>query len=386
MSKIDDVLLERGRLVDQMRALSAANPEGFDSETQEKYDRLNEAQERCKATADRLHNEESLIAELDAPVRNATRAPVSKPAELDADQKKAAFENYLRKGKVSNALEVGTVGEGGYLTHDDFDMTLRMIRDDYSPLRGYFNVITTTGDHNIRVEAGTGSASWIDEEASYTESAPSFTNVTLNAYKLTQLVKVSEELLQDSDFDISSYLAERFGKNFALAEEEAFITGNGTLKPTGLISGAGSVTRTESPLATTVTKATLLDVYYGLQRQYRSNGTWLFSDATVRDIRGIVDNDDQFIWQPGLQAGQPDRVLGRPYVVSAYMPDAGESPLSSPVIFGDLTNYTVADRTGFRVQRLDELYAETGQVGFRAWARLDGKTIQAAGIKKVAAF
>ena len=382
MKRYDELLEERGRLVNQMQEISASNPDGFDSETQEKYDRLNEKQAELKDTADRLYNEEKLAAETAASF--APKAPGSAPTV--APDAKKAFENYLRKGTISNALEVGTVGEGGYLTHDEFNNELLQIREKFNPFRSVCRTITTSGDHNIRVEAGTGTAAWLDEEGTYTESAPSFTQVTLNAYKLTRLVLVSEELLQDSDFDISAYLADEFGRSFARAEELAFIQGSGTLQPTGLQSGAGSVTRTESPLQATVTANTLLDVYYGLSEVYRMDATWVFNDATVRSIRGITDANDNFIWQPGLQAGQPDRVLGRPYIVSEHMPAAGESPLQSPVIFGDMMNYVIADRTGFSIQRLNELYAATGQVGFRAWARVDGKTVQAAGIKKIAAF
>lgn len=380
MKRYDEILEERGRLVNQMQELSAAHPDGFDSETKEKYDRLSAKQQELKDTADRLYNEEKLAAEM-----AATRKPVKPEAAPVTDGKKA-FENYLRKGTISNALEVGTVGEGGYLTHDEFNNELLRVREKFNPFRSVCRTIRTTGDHNIRVEASTGTASWIDEEGTYTASDPAFTQVTLNAYKLTRLVLVSEELLQDSDFDIAAYLAEEFGRSFARAEELAFIQGSGTLQPTGMQTGAGSVTRTESPLQATVTANTLLDAYYGLGEVYRMDATWLFNDATVRSIRGITDANDNFIWQPGLQAGQPDRVLGRPYIVSEHMPAAGESPLQSPVIFGDMRNYVIADRTGFSVQRLNELYAATGQVGFRAWSRVDGKVVQSAGIKKIAAF
>lgn len=384
MKTVAELLQERGRLVEQMRALSKASPEGFSAEDKAKYERLETAQAELKERADRMTREAELDAELNAHYgKPASKQETEEAPGRNSKAYKAALDKYLRKGQYSNALEVGTVGEGGYLTHDEFSADLRRIRDDYNALRPFVNVIRTSGDHNIRVEATSGSASWLDEEGTYTESAPSFTQVTLNAYKLTQLVLVSEELLQDSDFALDAYLADRFGKNFGIAEEAAFIAGTGTLQPTGMISGAGAVTRTESPLTAGITANTLLDVFYGLNRVYRGNATWLFNDDTVRVIRGLTDGNDNFIWQPGLQMGQPDRVLGRPYVTSQHMPVAGESPLSAVAVFGDMSVYTVADRTNITIQRLNELYAATGQVGFRAWARVDGKVTQAAGIKKV---
>jgi HK97 family phage major capsid protein len=385
----EELLEERGRLVNQMQEISNANPDGFDSETKEKYERLDKAQANLKEQADRVYNEEKLNAEMAASFGREKRVEEAKKGKVEgakAEGYLSALDAYIRKGQYSNALEVGADSEGGHLVSDYFDSRFREIRDDHNALRPFCDVIMTAGLHNIRVESTLGVSTWTDEEAAYTESDPAFGNVQLGAHKLGRIVKVSEELLQDSDFDIEAYLARAFGRSHGLAEEAAFIGGSGSGQPTGILSGAGAVTRTESPLNAAVTANTLLDVYYGLQRQYRSNATWIINDSTARTIRGITDGNDNFIWQPGLQAGQPDRILGRPYITSAYMPDEAESPLDSAVVFGDLTNYTIADRTGFRIQRLNELYAANGQVGFRGWSRVDGKTVQAAGIKKVAAF
>ena len=386
MKSYDELLEERGRLVNQMQEISKANPDGFDSETQAKYEALSAAQAGLKEQADRQYEEEKAAAEIAASFGRESKKETAKDA--DSGDYLNALNAYIRSGKYSNALEVGTDSEGGFLVSDYFDSRFREIRDDYNALRPVCDTITTAGLHNIRVESTLGTSGWLDEEASYSgvESDPAFTNVQLGAYKLGRIVKVSEELLQDSDFDIEGYLARAFGRSHGLAEEEAFIKGTGTTQPTGIIGGATAVTRTESPLNAAVTANTLLDVYYGLQRQYRSNATWILNDNTVRTIRGITDGNDDFLWQPGLQAGQPDRIMGRPYITSAYMPDEGESPLSSAIVFGDMSNYTIADRTGFSIQRLNELYAANGQVGFRGFSRVDGKVVQAAGIVKVAAF
>ena len=384
MKSYDELLEERGRLVNQMQEISKANPDGFDSETQAKYEALSAAQAGLKEQADRQYEEEKAAAEIAASFGRESKKETAKDA--DSGDYLNALNAYIRGGKYSNALEVGTDSEGGFLVSDYFDSRFREIRDDYNALRPVCDTITTAGLHNIRVESDRGTSTWTDEEAAYTESDPIFANVQLGAHKLGRIVKVSEELLQDSDFDIEGYLAHAFGRSHGLAEEEAFIKGTGTTQPTGIIGGATAVTRTESPLNAAVTANTLLDVYYGLQRQYRSNATWILNDNTVRTIRGITDGNDDFLWQPGLQAGQPDRIMGRPYITSAYMPDEGESPLSSAIVFGDMSNYTIADRTGFSIQRLNELYAANGQVGFRGFSRVDGKVVQAAGIVKVAAF
>ena len=382
MKDINDVLFERGQLVDQMTKLSAAHQEGFSAETQAEYDRIDGKQSELKSTADRMHKEDSLKAEL-ASAPTAKKIAFEQAEEVKATNSKeyvnAFLNGFIRKGSISNALQVGTNSEGGFLTHDDFDMRFREIRDDYNALRPFVDVITTSGDHNIRVEATNGASTWGAEESAYAEADSSFGNVELGAHKLKRLVKVSEELLQDSDFDIANYLAAAFGRSHGIAEETAFIAGTGTGQPTGLIGGAGAVATAE----TAITEVALYDLFFGLSRVYRGQGTFIFNDASVRTIRSLRNGANDAIWQPSLVAGNPDMVLGRPFITSAHMGVAGESPEVACAIFGDLKNYTVADRTGLSVQRLNELFAVNGQVGFRGFNRVDGKVVQAAGIKKL---
>jgi HK97 family phage major capsid protein len=131
--------------------------------------------------------------------------------------------------------------------------------------------------------------------------------------------------------------------------------------------------------AAAITADELIDLYHALSRPYRKNAVWMMADATAKMIRKLKDTTNQYLWQPGLQAGQPDTLFGRPVIVSDSMP-AATTGLKS-VVFGDLSYYTVADRQGVTVQRLNELYAATGQVGFRAYKRTDGKVTLSSAIK-----
>jgi HK97 family phage major capsid protein len=379
MKDINDLMQERGKLIEDMKVLALRE----DAEGKAEFDRVDAAQNELKAQADKLKKIEDASREIEfAP--KAAKLPIGDKA--DKPRNSAEFVNafvngYIRKGQYSNALEVGIDDEGGYLAHDSFDTMFREIRDDYNPLRQFVDVVTTSGDHNIRVEAGLGASTWGDEESSYSESAPSFGNAQLLAHKLKRLVKVSQELLQDSDFGIEAYLARAIGRSHGIAEEAAFIAGlgAGSYQPTGMMSGASAASTAE----TAVTEAAIYDLFFGLGRVYRSNATWIFNDATVRTIRGIENGSGDKIWQPSMLAGTPDTVLGRPFVTSAHMGVASTSPEEVVAIFGDMKNYTIADRTGLSIQRLDELYATTGQVGFQAWSRTDGKVIQSAGIKSL---
>jgi HK97 family phage major capsid protein len=241
------------------------------------------------------------------------------------------------------------------------------------------NVISTASDRNIPIETGTGTATWTAEEAAYSESDAAFVTAVLQAHKLGTIIKVSEELLQDSSFDLQSYLASNFADRFGTAEETAIVTGNGTAKPTGLTVGASAGVTAAS--ATAIATDELIDLYHALARPYRAGASWIMNDSTAKLIRKLKDADGQYIWQPGLQLGMPDVLLGNRVVSSVAMPTAATGNVS--VLFGDLKYYTMAERTGRVFQRLNELYAANGQVGFRMFERLDGKVILSAAIKKL---
>ena len=375
MKQIIELLEKRGRLVEQMQAMTRANPEGFDAETQAKYDAIYADQDALKATTDRMEREEKIAAEM-AVRPQGVRLPVdpenAAPLKLRATPEYADnFNAYLRGNGIRNALSVGTDAAGGFLTHESFDAVFREKRDHYNAMRQYCEVITTTGDHNIRLEDDNGVSAIIGEGAAYGEDDPTYLNVKLGAFKIGKIIKVSEELVNDSDFAIDTHIARKFGRSNGLAEESFFIAGTGTTQPWGITTRAGAVT----PGAATFTDVVLLNLYHGLPVPYRGTATWIANDTDVRTIRGILDANDNFIWQPGLQMGQPDRILGRPYITSAYQP-------AGTLTFGDLMAYTIADRVGFNLQRLNELYAANGQVGFKGYARTDGDVTIAEAIKK----
>lgn len=292
---------------------------------------------------------------------------------------KRAFWDAMRlnhsPAEVRNALSVGTDTEGGYLVPDEFERTLVDTLADQNIMRTLAKVITTTsGDRKIPVVATHGSAAWLDEGKPYTESDDTFNQVTLSAFKLGTFLKVSEELLNDSAFDIEAYLASEFARRMGAAEEEAFINGDGSGKPTGVFhptSGAPSTVTTAK--ATDITADELIDLHYALRAPYRKNAVWLMNDATVKTVRKLKDTTGQYLWQPALTAGDPDTILGRPVYTSTFVPEIKAG--ARTVAFGDLSYYWIADRVGRSFKRLNELFATTGQVGFLASQRLDVKLI-----------
>ena len=299
-----------------------------------------------------------------------------------SDEYKKNFWNAMRMKNpdrsIVDALQIGTDTEGGYLVPDEFERTLVSGLSENNIMRTIAHVIqTTSGDRKIPVVASHGSASWVDEEGAYKESDESFNQISIGAHKLGTMIKVSEELLNDSIFDIQSYLSAEFARRIGNAEEEAFINGNGVSKPTGFLATAEvGVTAAE---ATGFTADELIDLYHSLSVAYRGKAVWMLNDTTVQFIRKLKDKNGQYLWQPGLVAGAPDTILGRPVVVSRYMPVIGSD--NKTVAFGDFSYYWIADRQGRSFRRLDELFATTGQVGFRGSQRVDGKLILPEAVK-----
>lgn len=130
-----------------------------------------------------------------------------------------------------------------------------------------------------------------------------------------------------------------------------------------------------------VTADELVDLYHSLKPQYRQAAVWTMKDSTVKLVRKLKDSEGQYIWQPGLQAGQPDTILNAPLRVTDGMPAAAAGAVS--VLFGDFSHYMIADRSGVSMQRLNELYAANGQIGFKAFKRTEGKLILTEAVKKL---
>ncbi|SDJ62940.1 phage major capsid protein [Alkalibacterium thalassium] len=342
---------------------------------------------------DRLEKQEALDRELSKPLNTPlTGKPIfqgmeSKGGRASAEYQKA-FWNAMRTRAgegldpmIKNALQIGTDTEGGYLVPDEFERTLIESLNEENIFRKLANVISTaSGDRKIPVVASKGTASWIDEEGAIPESDDSFGQVSIGAYKLGTMIKVSEELLNDSVFNLENYIAREFARRIGNKEEDAFFTGDGSGKPTGILAATGGAQiGVTAASATAITIDEILDLFYSLKSPYRNKSVFVMNDATIKAIRKLKDGQGQYIWQPSLQAGTPDTILNRPVYTSSYVPTIAASAKS--IIFGDFGYYWVADRQGRVFKRLNELYAATGQVGFVATQRVDGKLILPEAIK-----
>jgi HK97 family phage major capsid protein len=333
-------------------------------------------------------------AAIDAELARPTASPITNQpgANINGEPKKGRASDSYRQAfwkamrnknsyDVQNALQIGTDSEGGYLAPDEFEATLIQALEEENIFRTIAKVITTSsGDRKIPVVASKGTASWVDEEGPIPEAEDAFGQVSIGAYKLATMIKVSEELLNDSVFNLESYIAIEFARRIGAKEEEAFFIGDGVGKPTGIFNATGGAQLgITAASATAITIDEVMDLFYSLKSPYRKNAIFTMNDATVKAIRKLKDGNGQYIWQPSITAGQPDTILNRPVKTSAYVPTIAAA--AKTIAFGDFGYYWVADRQGRSFQRLNELYAATGQVGFKATQRVDGKLILPEAIK-----
>lgn len=339
----------------------------------------------------RMERKEALEAEMNKPIGT----PITeKPMKTSDDEEKTgraskvynkSFWNAMRqkniRPEIANALQEGTDSEGGYLVPDEFEHTLIEALESENIFRTLAHVIqTASGDRKIPVVASKGTASWVDEEGAITESDDAFNQVSIGAYKLGTLIKVSNELLNDSVFNLEQYISKEFARRIGNKEEDAFFNGDGSGKPVGIFHSTGGAQVGVTAASTSaITADEVIDLFYSLGAPYRKNAVWVVNDATVKAIRKLKDGNGNYLWQPALTSGTPDTLLGRPVKTSAYVPTIASG--AKVIAFGDFGYYWIADRQGRVFKKLSELYAATDQTGFVATQRVDGKLILPEAIK-----
>lgn len=353
------------------------------------YDKMEADVVNLGKEIDRLERQAALDAELSrptaTPITNQPGATPNGSAKMGraTDEYKQAFWDNIRQRNyydVRNALKIGTDSEGGYLVPDEYEHTLVQALEEENIFRKLAKVIrTSNGDRKIPLVTAKGTASWMDEEGAFLESDDEFGMTSISAYKLGTMIKVSDELLNDSVFDLQSYIAGEFGRRIGAKEEEAFFIGDGVGKPTGVFAAAGGGETGVTTAGAAIAFDDVMDLFYSLRAPYRKKAVWTLNDSTVKALRKLKDGNGNYIWQPSVQAGVPDMILNRPYHTSSYIPDltAGNKVMA----FGDFSYYWIADRQGRSFKRLNELYAATGQVGFLASQRVDGKLILPEAVK-----
>jgi HK97 family phage major capsid protein len=387
---VNEKLTERGTIIAQQRALNdkvLAEKRDFTAEEKTSYDKMEADANLIKAQVDRQ-------VKLDAAEKDNAHTGTGIRGSLDTDEPvqprataeyKKNFIAWARHGDGATPMEIKATLEksvntaGGYVVPIDFETKIVLQLRDANIMRQLGTVIRTTSQVNIPMEGNLPTFGWIDELGTYPATDASFGQSILSAYKLGGIMTVSEELMDDAFLDIGDYISGRAALSASFAEEAAYIGGDGNKKPTGFLTtvlASGSTVTSIAPA--NVGTLDVFAMYYGLTRPYRRNASFVFADSAIKTVRMEKATTGQYIWQMSLIAGAPDTLLGRPVYTSNFLPEVAATTVSAA--FGDFSYYQIVDRIGWSMQRLNELYAGNGQIGFRVWERTDGKLLIPAAI------
>jgi HK97 family phage major capsid protein len=358
------------------------------AEDGETYDRMEKEIMDYTKEIERLNRQEAIENEMNRPTGTPlTTRPGTKETEGETQSfratdayRKAALAA-MRSGfrRVSDVLQEGVDADGGYLVPEEWDSRLVDVLTEENVMRTLGTKITTSGEHKINIAATKPAAAWIEEGGALQFTDATFGQIILDAHKLHVAIKITEELLYDNAFNLESYITTQFGKALANAEEDAFLNGDGKGKPLGLLDATGGAQVGVTSAGASVTADDVINLVYSLKRPYRKNAAFLSNDKCVAALRTLKDANGQYLWQPSMQAGEPDRVLGYQLYTSEYFPEpAAGKPC---VAFGDFSYYNIGDRGTRSFQQLRELFAGNGMIGYVAKERVDGKLILPEAVK-----
>ncbi len=401
MSKIIELRNKRNTLWEQTKAFLEENRDENGLVKASAVEQYNKMASDVKALGDEIQRLEDQM-EMDAKLSAATSAPVHadpmvparKPviaSKTGTPEYNKAFWDMMRGNstpEIRDALSIGVDQNGGYTVPDEFEHQLLQALEENNIFRSLAHTIhTNSGTRTIPIAADAGAATWIEEGSAIQEADMTFSQETISAYKMGTMVKVSNELLNDSAFNIAAYIAQRFGVRFGNAEEDAFINGTGPSqnpqvtpsKPTGILTSLTPSAGNTTAGATSVTFDNIYKLYYSLKSPYRRKAAFLCNETLLLQLMLLKDGNGNYIWKPGLENAKPDSILGRPIYTSSYMPGitgvANTDKNKKVLLFGDFSYYWIADRQNRTLKRLNELYAVTDQVGFIGTQRVDGKLI-----------
>jgi HK97 family phage major capsid protein len=294
---------------------------------------------------------------------------------------RSAFLNYVRTGDMSEVRNINSFSsvEGGINVPVVLFPAIEKALAENSVMRRIgAKVITTTSTTNLPLANNAPTALFAQESpsGSYIETPQLFSSATLGAYKLTALLKISDELLQDASTDLEATVATNVGTAFGNAEEKAFVSGSGVGQPLGLFrtttaGGNAALTQNLGSASGSILDG-MIDGYYKMPGNRRQEAVWIVGDGLASAMRKVKANTaGTYLWETSAQLGQPDTFLGRP-VYTTYAASSTWQPTAG--VIGALLypkHYVIGDRGGYQFQRLNELFAESGNIGYRANKRFD---------------
>lgn len=402
--KLKNARTRRGQIVTEQRSMLAAATDGvLSAEDEVRFDKLTKedetlarsiALEERDADLSQRANDQPEPTRLDARSDDDAERPREK--RTATKEYRESFNRFLLTGSTrgiqivgaeeratADGLQADADTAGGFaVAPQQFVNTLIKFVDNEVFVRQKANVQRVESAASLgapSLDADPEDGDWTQELTTVNfDSQMEFGKRELRPHELTKGIKVSRKLMRLSSLGVENIVIQRLGYKLAVTQETAFMTGNGVNQPLGIFTAsADGVPTTQDTTASATTSWTgdnLIDVQYSLKPQYQARGVWIMHRLGIRNTRKLKDGNGQYLWQPGLQGGQPDTINGRPYIQSEYAPSTFTTGLYVAA-FCDLSQYWIADAEDISVQRLVELYAATNQIGFIARSATDGMPV-----------
>lgn len=292
----------------------------------------------------------------------------------------SAEERELALPRFQNAQSTGSNTGGGYTVPTGFYDELMDAEKAYGGMLETAFVFDTSTGNSLPIPTDndtSNSGAILSENTQVGNQDVTFGAVTLNAYTYTsKLVLVSNQLLQDSAFNLDGFLSNKLGTRIARAINTHFTTGDGSSKPTGAVTAATLGATGANGETASVIFDDLIELEHSVDPAYRKGARYMMSDSSLKIIKKLKDSQGRYLWMPGMPiAKEPDTINGYQYTVNQDMPAMATSAKS--VLFGDFSKYFIRRVAGVQVLRLTERYADYNQTGFLAFQRWDGNLVDA---------
>lgn len=364
---------------DERLAALASGHESKAAELDQKLGRIEKEITAATSLKTAIETEQQFLRERIEELESRARSPGKTAEQNAADEYKAAFVEWIRsKGEstvhaqkvqdiAKKTVTIGTAAGGGFAVPEEISRMIEQMEAKFSPVRRLVKVVQAgSSDYKELVNIRGASSGWIGENGSRTATdTPQLREVTPTHGELYAYPQASEWSLDDIFFNVEQWLAENVASEFALLEGDAVIRGNGTSKPTGMLNSAPTNVADQFPPSraaavyqfvanvdsgSAILPDSLIDMVYTLNSEYRAGATWTMNSVTAGAIRKMKDQNDQYLWQPSLVAGQPNMLLGYGAETWEQMDDPGNNKY--PVFFGNFRRaYVLVDRVGLRITR-----------------------------------
>lgn len=342
------------------------------------YDKMEADIDAMSKSIERHERNARIGAELDKPFNTPIFEPfnnnlvASKTGRASAEYKAAMLDTLRNNFKfIRNELKESVDASGGYLVPHEWDSRLIEKLSEENIVRKLAEIMPTSGVHKLNIAEDMTPAAWVDEGEALPFGTATFSQKMLDAHKLVAPIKITNELLNDSAFNLEDYIINNASKKIGAKEEDAFLNGDGNGKPTGIFTTAALAANNPAETAgATISGDDIINLVYALKRPYRGNAVFIMHDATVATIRKLKDQNQAYLWQPSYTQNEPNRLFGFPVYTSAYAPlmTSGQAFIA----FGDFSHYKIGERGARSVQELKELFAGNDMTGFIIKERVDG--------------